>query len=115
MHVLVLKREVYKDNPWIAKSLYDAFLRSKQIAYEEMYQRKTLDPWGAAHAEKLVYLMGKDFWPYGLEPNERALTKFVQYHQKQGLSKYELEPRELFALKLYPKEADELLFYGEYY
>ena len=97
MHVLVLNRGVYKDNPWIAKSLYDAFLKSKQTAYEEMYQRQTLDPWEAAHAEKLVKLMGADFWPYGLEPNENALTKFLQYHRKQGLSKYELKPREMFA------------------
>ena len=96
MHVLALKRSVYEDNPWIAKSLFSAFLKSKQIAYEELYQRRTIDPWCAAHGDHLVELMGQDFWPYGLKPNERALNKFLQYHSEQGLSKYKIEPKDLF-------------------
>lgn len=96
MHVLALKRSVYEENPWIAKSLFRTFLKSKQMAYDELYQRRTVDPWGASHADHLVELMGSDFWPYGLKPNEGALDKFLQYHSEQGLSKYKIEPRDLF-------------------
>lgn len=96
MHVLVLKRSIYEENPWIARSLFSAFLKSKQMAYEQLYQRRTLDPWCAANADHLVELMGSDFWPYGLKPNELALDKFLQYHSEQGLSKYKIEPKDLF-------------------
>jgi 4,5-dihydroxyphthalate decarboxylase len=41
--------------------------------------------------------MGKEFWPYGLKPNEEVLTTFLRYHYEQGLSKRQLEPRDLFA------------------
>jgi 4,5-dihydroxyphthalate decarboxylase len=43
--------------------------------------------------------MGKDFWPYGLEPNEKALTRFLQYMHEQGLLPPDFNPevKDLFA------------------
>ena len=50
-----------------------------------------------AHAEETERLMGRDFWPYGYEPNVRALETFLRYSFEQGLSKRLLQPKELFA------------------
>ena len=41
--------------------------------------------------------MGKDFWPYGLEPNVKTLSTFLRYSYEQGLAKRILQPKELFA------------------
>ena len=40
--------------------------------------------------------MGKDFWPYGLEPNLHGLSTFLRYSHEQGLAKRLLAPQELF-------------------
>jgi 4,5-dihydroxyphthalate decarboxylase len=47
--------------------------------------------------ERIVETMGRDYWPYGLEPNRRVLETFLRYHHEQGLSPRRLEPEELFA------------------
>ena len=41
--------------------------------------------------------MGRDFWPYGLEPNQHVLQTFLRYSYEQGLAKRLLTPAELFA------------------
>ena len=41
--------------------------------------------------------MGRDFWPYGFQPNLETLRTFLRYSFEQGLSKRLLEPKELFA------------------
>lgn len=40
MHTIVIKREVYERNPWIARSLHKAFDESLQIAYADLRYRK---------------------------------------------------------------------------
>jgi 4,5-dihydroxyphthalate decarboxylase len=40
--------------------------------------------------------MGKDFWPYGIEPNLHGLSTFLRYSNEQGLAKRLLTPQELF-------------------
>ena len=42
-------------------------------------------------------IFGEDFWPYGLDPNRRALSTFLRYSHEQGLAKRVLEPQDLFA------------------
>jgi 4,5-dihydroxyphthalate decarboxylase len=54
-------------------------------------------PWLTRHVEETEELMGRDFWPYGYEPNLRPLSTFLRYHYEQGLSKRLLTPKEIFA------------------
>jgi 4,5-dihydroxyphthalate decarboxylase len=53
-------------------------------------------PWLIRHAEETRELMGKDFWPYGVEPNVHGLSTFLRYSCEQGLAKRLLTPQELF-------------------
>jgi 4,5-dihydroxyphthalate decarboxylase len=58
------------------------------------------------HYDRVRALMGDDWWPYGLEPNRKALDTFLRYHHEQGLSPRRFRPEELFALETltdYPK------------
>jgi 4,5-dihydroxyphthalate decarboxylase len=100
MHTVVIRRDVYVQNPWIAQSLTKAFTESKTRAYELYRQTAALPamvPWLVAELEEARREMGEDWWPYGLEPNRKALETFLRYHHEQGLSKRLFKPEELFA------------------
>src|SRR5665213_526048 len=100
MYTLVLRRELYEANRWAARSLLKAFAHAKQKAYAELdmiASTKTMLPWQTAELEQTKRLMGKDWWPYGLEPNRHTLDTFLRYHHEQGLSQRRLKPEELFA------------------
>lgn len=100
MHVMVIRREVYDQNRWVAQSLYRALMLAQKVAYEDlrdMAALKVMLPFLPAHVEEVEKLMGREFWPYGLEANEHTLSTFLRYSFEQGLSKRQLAPKELFA------------------
>jgi 4,5-dihydroxyphthalate decarboxylase len=100
MHTVVIRRDVYARHPWVAQSLYKAFAEAKSRAYALYDQTAALPamvPWLVAEIEETRREMGEDWWPYGLEPNRKALETFLRYHHEQGLSKRRFEPEELFA------------------
>jgi 4,5-dihydroxyphthalate decarboxylase len=100
MHTIVLRRDVYDANRWIAQSLCKAFAAAQREAYQELRDTtalKTMLPWLTRHLEDTERLMGGDFWPYGVEANRHTLDTFLRYHLEQGLSKRLLKAEELFA------------------
>jgi 4,5-dihydroxyphthalate decarboxylase len=99
MHTVAIRRSLYEQYPWVAMSLYKAFVQSQKEAYDDLYVTaalKTMLPWLTAHVEDARELMGADFWPYGFERNRDGLATFLRYHHEQGLSKRLLKPEELF-------------------
>jgi 4,5-dihydroxyphthalate decarboxylase len=100
MHTLVIRRDIYEKNRWVAQSLYKAFAEAQQETYKDLYETaalKTMLPFLTAHVEETQRVMGKDFWPYGFKENEKTLSTFLRYHFEQGLSKTLLTPKDLFA------------------
>jgi 4,5-dihydroxyphthalate decarboxylase len=100
MHVVVIRRDVYERNRWVAASLLKAFRAAQRFAYEELSQLAALAvmlPWLPAHVEQTRREMGDEFWPYGLERNRNALATFLRYSYEQGLSRELLQPEQLFA------------------
>ena len=100
MHTVVIRSDVYEKFPWVAQSLYKAFVLAQREVYQDLYQTAALKymlPWLIGHVEDTRALMGQDFWPYGVEPNVHVLETFLRYSHEQGLSKHPLKPRDLFA------------------
>ena len=101
MHTVVIKREIYEANPWVAQNLYKAFLEAKKMSHEaNKYATGALNyslPWLIAERESTVAVMGEDFWPYGVEANRPTLEAATRYSFEQGLSKKEFSIEELFA------------------
>ena len=100
MHTVVIRRDVYEKHPWVAQSFFKAFLAAQREVYEDLHDSAALKlmlPWLLWHTEETEKVMGRDFWPYGLEPNEHTLSTFLRYSYEQGLSKRQLAPREIFA------------------
>ena len=99
MHTVVIRKEFYDSNRWVAQSLFKAFHLAQQEAYKDLTETaalKVMLPWLPAHIEETRREMGDDFWPYGLEPNRHILGTFLRYSHEQGLSKRLLEPEQLF-------------------
>jgi 4,5-dihydroxyphthalate decarboxylase len=100
MHTVVVRRELYEANRWIAQSLHKAFVEAQRRTYEDLYVTaalKAMLPWLTHHVEEARALMGRDYWPYGFAANRATLATFLRYHHEQGLSKRLLSPEELFA------------------
>lgn len=100
MHIIAIRRDVYERNRWVAQSLLKAFITAQKEVYAELHETGALMhmlPWLTSHVEETEKLMGRDFWPYGYEPNVPALSTFLRYHHEQGLSKRLLTPKEIFA------------------
>lgn len=100
MHVVVVRRDVYEANPWVAQSLYKAFEQAKANASERLYDSSALRfmlPWLNQQLEDARENLGDDYWSYGLDANYRNLASFLHYHHDQGLSRRPVRPEELFA------------------
>jgi 4,5-dihydroxyphthalate decarboxylase len=100
MHTVVIRTEIYRANRWLAESLYKAFLRSKAIAANAIYNTTALPymlPWMIDEVEQVRSVMGDDHWAYGLEPNRATLAALTQYAHEQGLTPRQVALDELFA------------------
>ena len=106
MHTLVMRRDVYKANPWVAKSIYDAFQKSKMNAWgmykagDAVMHGLFMLPWFTHHRDEVRETLGEDTYPYGLEANRKVLDTFCAYHHAHGLSKKRYKPEELFVPEL---------------
>jgi 4,5-dihydroxyphthalate decarboxylase len=100
MHTVVLREDVYREHPWVARSIYQAFLAAKELAVEGLYDTDALQlalPWLLDHVEEAWRVFGKDFWSYGLESNRPTLSAIGRFVHEQGLSPRAVSPDELFA------------------
>jgi 4,5-dihydroxyphthalate decarboxylase len=100
MHTVVLREDVYKEHPWAARSIYQAFRAAKDLAIEGLYDTDALQlalPWLLDHVEEAWRVFGKDFWSYGLEANRPTLSAIGRFVHEQGLSPRAVSPDELFA------------------
>lgn len=88
MHVIVIRRDVYERNPFVAQSLYDALTRAKTLANERMRNSSALRymvPWLLDEVDEIDEIFGGDAWPYGVEPNRPTLEALMTYLTEQGL------------------------------
>ncbi|MGV6872103.1 ABC transporter substrate-binding protein [Pseudochelatococcus sp. B33] len=101
MHLIGVRRSIYDQHPWVAVNLMKAFMDAKDHAMYELSQIGhlfTTLPWSVSEFQETVNLMGKDFWSYGInDENRKVIEKFLGYHYRQGLSKRLVTIDELFA------------------
>jgi 4,5-dihydroxyphthalate decarboxylase len=96
-HLLTIRRDVFEANPWIARSLTDAFQACKDTWQANRRYYGDTTPFGLAEIERSAAIFGDDWNPYGLEANLKLLTDFTQDQLAQGLVTAAVNPREAFA------------------
>jgi len=100
MHVVVIRREIYEQHPWAAVALYQAFDLAKNNCLERLSVEEPPPvsfPWTYQLGQKVWDMLGKDFWPYGIEKNRREIEALCQYTFEQGLVPVKAEIDDLFA------------------
>jgi 4,5-dihydroxyphthalate decarboxylase len=99
MHGLVIAKELYEANRWLATNVYKACEQSKAAALGKARFSGALQmmlPWLGAHLEEIDQLFGGDAWRYGIEPNRTALDAFSRYLVEDGLLDQPMAPEAVF-------------------
>jgi 4,5-dihydroxyphthalate decarboxylase len=100
MHLMGIRKDLAERHPWLAGSLYKAFLEAKNIALHEVAQIAALNvtlPWVEAEALETRELMGNDYWRYGIEDCAHEIDTLARYSYDQGLSERLVTAEDLFA------------------
>ena len=103
MHTVVVREDVHREHPWVAKSIYKAFCEAKAIAVDGLYDTDALRlalPFLIDHVEETWRIFGKDFWAYGIEPNRPTWEAIGRYVHEQGLAPRVVTPEELFPVNV---------------
>jgi 4,5-dihydroxyphthalate decarboxylase len=96
MHPIVVKKEILDRDPWVATSLYEAFMESKRLYRELMQQPHRLSfVWNKLEEERQFF--GKDPFYQGLQENRHDVESMIQFAEEQGMLPRPLGVEELFA------------------
>jgi len=99
MHAVAIRTDAIKANPWLPKVVFEMYSKAKQKAYASLETTTSLMvtlPWVTQEFEDTRSLMGKNFWPYGVEANREELERAIRYAHEQGLVKRSIKFEELF-------------------
>ncbi len=101
MHTVVLRREFYEANRWVALSLYEAFEVAKRKAHQRLIATGALAvslPWIPDDLEEIDDVFaGRDPFEYGIDANRKVIEAVVQHSLEQGLAARSVTIEELFA------------------
>src|SRR6266478_10009402 len=96
-HLIVLRREVWEANKWLARALTDAFIRCNDLFAQAQRNFPYVSPWLEAELEETEAVMGGDFHPYGFEPNPAVIDIFCRQAHESGLTGRLVTAEEYFA------------------
>ena len=86
MHLVVLRRDVYESNPWVAAALYQTLTAAKDHALAMLRVEgapRYMLPWLQREVEDMDAVFGPDPWPCGVDANRPTLEALVAYMVEQ--------------------------------
>src|SRR6202007_2087664 len=93
-------RDLYERDPWIALSMYKALCRAKDYSFRMLAEAgspKASFAWLQPLIEEEQAIIGKDWYPYGIEANRPTIEALLQYTHEHGLTPRRVKIEELFA------------------
>lgn len=106
MHTVVLRKDLLRANPGLAKSVYDGFCQAKEQAvkgYQHGYIFNNVGlmfPWFNSLMDRAREVLGQDWWPYGIDANRKAIEAILRYHYEQGITSKRFTMEEIFVPEL---------------
>jgi 4,5-dihydroxyphthalate decarboxylase len=97
MHMTVMRRAIYEQDPSLAVRLSHGFQASKELAFEDYDEGLASLPWVNLDMEFARQVLGKDVAPYGIKKNAATLEAATLYSHEQGLTQRKFAVEELFA------------------
>jgi 4,5-dihydroxyphthalate decarboxylase len=99
MHVIAVKKQILEQYPWVAGSLYNAFLASKDRSLERFFEQSVSRypiPWVTTYARRMRDMFGGDTFPFGIEQNRPTLEQFLRYVHEQGIAHRHAKVEDIF-------------------
>ena len=99
MHAVAIRNDIAAKYPKLPAAVCKAYSEAKNMALARIAKMGWADislPWAAKDLEETQELMGRNYWPYGIKPNEKTLNALFQYSHEQGLAKKRLTIEDLF-------------------
>ncbi len=85
-HTVVIQDHILREHPWVAASLYKAFVDAKEACYRRIdYLTRSSLIFAYSHLLAQRRVFGDDPYPYGLRANERALATLGRHLVDQRL------------------------------
>lgn len=102
IHTVVMRRDIYRQHPWAARSLYDAFVASREVARSRRGQHGggLAHPWWEDESRELDELFGGDPYRNGFAANRRTLEAICRYSLEHGNGTRLIAPEDLFVPEL---------------
>lgn len=105
MHTVVIRRDVFERNRWVAMNLLEAFEVAKNNSVERALDLSVPGfpvPWQAEHTQavsRTIFGAGQ-YWPYGIDANRKVLEAFLSYCKQQGVTNRLLSVDDLFPIEV---------------
>jgi 4,5-dihydroxyphthalate decarboxylase len=97
-HAYIIRGDVYREHPWVAIKLYDAFVKAKALAAETLLERIPAALFfGPEYFAMTQEVLANDPFPYGVKANTALLDTLIAYSHEQGLTPRKMKVEELFA------------------
>jgi ABC-type nitrate/sulfonate/bicarbonate transport system substrate-binding protein len=106
MHTVVIRKDLLAKHPDLAKNVYQGFCDAKAAAvkeYEHGYifnNMGTMFPWFGYLYDQDQEVLGKDWWPYGMAANRKAVEVILRYHYEQGITDRLFKIEDIFVPEL---------------
>jgi 4,5-dihydroxyphthalate decarboxylase len=98
MHLIVMSAKLDRENPGLARSIYDGFEEAKRLAYQDILNDRS--GFGVLYLRERFVEQNNtwgDPWKYGVAANRDTVETFARYNAEQGVTKRQLALEELFA------------------
>jgi 4,5-dihydroxyphthalate decarboxylase len=96
-HLVILRRDVWQREKWVARSLTEAFNSCNQQFAAAQRQFPYVSPWLDIELEETEALMGADFHADGFEKNRQAVETFCSQAHALGIVSRPITAEECFA------------------
>lgn len=84
-HVVAFRQAAFSQRPWVARPIYEALVRSRQLWQEYRRYAAETTPWLQADIEDAMALIGPDWDPSGVEANRVTVQTLCDELFAQGL------------------------------
>ena len=96
-HLVVVRRSLAEQHPWLPLNLYAAFAEARRLVRESARADRALHMEAGLLPKEVADALDRDLMPYGYRGAERELRTIARYVHDQGLSATEVDVGEIFA------------------
>jgi len=103
MHLIVIKKALHTEYPWLAAQVYAAFERALANSNRRLASTNTSTvaiAWVHDAIREAQAVMGRGAFDYGLEANRGCLEYFLEHAFEQALSDRRMQAEELFPVEV---------------